>query len=301
MLSKQVMLTSAMTLACALGIGFYMQASSPRWAGDATAAADPQLPEEPGPAELKIENITLTSFPAETASVAAEPQPAVPAQPGACRMTASAEAAPMAMVSLTVSAPCRGGERLTVHHSGMTFTASLDPAGRYAAQVPALTRTAVFIAETASGGGAVAVAEVAGAETMERVVLQWSGHSGLEIHAREFGAEYGSAGHVWHGAAPGEAAGQVIRLGDASLVAPRIVEIYSVPASHPDRAGTVALTAEAEVTGLNCGRDISAQALQLSGGRLSSRDLVMAMPDCDAQGSFLVLNNLVEDLKVASN
>lgn len=207
----------------------------------------------------------------------------------------------MAMVSLTVSAPCHGGERLTVHHSGMTFTAALDLNGHYAAQVPALTRTAVYIAETVSGGGAVAVAEVADAEAMERVVLQWSGQSGLEMHALEFGAEYGSDGHVWHGAQPGTAAGQLVRLGDASLLAPRIAEIYSMPASHAGRSGTVALTAEAEVTGLNCGRDISAQALQLSGGRLSSRDLVMAMPDCDAQSSFLVLNNLVEDLKIASN
>ncbi|UWQ41412.1 hypothetical protein K3718_18110 [Leisingera aquaemixtae] len=301
MLSKQVVLTSAMTLACALGIGFFMQASSSRWAGEAAAAADPQLPPEPGPAELKIENITLTSRRAEPALSDAQPQSAPLAQPGACNVTAAAKAGPMAMVSLTVSAPCHGGERLTVHHSGMTFTAALDRSGHFAAQVPALTRTAVYIAETASGGGAVAVAEAPDAETVERVVLQWSGSSGLEIHAREFGAGYGSTGHVWHGAASGLSAGQVIRLGDASLLAPRIAEIYSVPSRQTGRSGTVSVTAEAEVTGQNCGRDISAQALQLSGGRLSSRDLVIAMPDCDAQGSFLVLNNLVEDLKIASN
>ncbi|MFT5799447.1 MAG: hypothetical protein ACI84R_004188, partial [Candidatus Azotimanducaceae bacterium] len=29
--------------------------------------------------------------------------------------------------------------------------------------------------------------------------------------------------------------------------------------------------------------------------------LTLAVPDCDAKGSFLVLNNLVEDLTVASN
>ncbi|EDZ47636.1 conserved hypothetical protein [Rhodobacterales bacterium Y4I] len=300
MLSKQVVLTSAMTLACALGIGFFMQTSSPRWAGETAAAADPQLPPEPGPAELTIENITLTSRRADPAPSDAQPQSVPPAQPASCGVTAAAEAGPMAMVNLTVSAPCQGGGRLTVHHSGMTFTAALDLSGNFAAQVPALTRTAVYIAETASGG-AVAVAEAADAEAVERVILQWSGSSGLEIHAREFGAEYGSTGHVWHGAAPGAAAGQVMRLGDARLLAPRIAEIYSVPSSQPGRSGTVSVTAEAEVTGQNCGRDISAQALQLSGGRLSSRDLAIAMPDCDAQGSFLVLNNLVEDLKIASN
>ncbi|UWQ79252.1 hypothetical protein K3725_18470 [Leisingera sp. S132] len=61
------------------------------------------------------------------------------------------------------------------------------------------------------------------------------------------------------------------------------------------------MTAEAEVTGRNCGQDIIAQALRLTGGRLTSRDLVMVMPDCEAQRSFLVLNNLLEDLKIAAN
>ena len=165
--------------------------------------------------------------------------------------------------------------------------------------MPALAQTAVFIAETASGTGAVAVAEVSGTDTVERVIVQWSGHSGFELHAREFGAAYGSEGHVWHGAANG--AGLNVRLGDETLLMPRMAEIYSVPSSVSGQSGTVALTAEAEVTGSNCGQDIHAQALQMRGGRLSSRDLVMAMPDCEAQGSFLVLNNLLEDLKIAAN
>jgi hypothetical protein len=130
---------------------------------------------------------------------------AAPVQPVLCQMTATAEAAPAAMVSLSVSAPCRASERLTVHHSGMSFTVKLDAAGRYSALVPALAQTAVFIAETVSGNGAVAVAEVEDIGSIERVVLQWSGSSGLEIHAREFGAAEGRAGHVWHGAATGPA------------------------------------------------------------------------------------------------
>jgi len=293
---KQVMLTSVMTLACALGIGFFMQASGPGWVAGSSVAADPQLPGEAGPALLQIEQITLTSAPAGSADL---PDPV---QSSACRMTATAQPAPLAMVSLAVSAPCHAGERLTVHHSGMSFTAALNQSGEFKGMVPALARTAVFIAETASGRGAVAVAEVDGLDAIERVVLQWTGNSGFEIHAREFGAAYGGAGHVWHGAEPGAGAGQTIRLGDESLLAPRVAEVYSLPASQAGQPeGSVSLTAEAEVTGNNCGRDIAAQALQLRGGRLSSRDLVMAIPGCDAKGSFLVLNNLVEDLKIASN
>ena len=297
MLSKQVVLTSAMTLCCALGLGFYMQASGPGWVGGQTAAADPELPGEPGPAQLQIEHITLTSAPARV-EAAEVPQSA---QTVACQMTASAEAAPGAMVSLLVSAPCQAGGRLTVHHSGMTFTAVLDQSGHFAAEIPALAQTAVIIAETVTGSGAVAVTEVEGLDTIERVVLQWSGNSGFEVHAREFGAAYGAVGHVWHGAASESGAGNIVRLGDDSLLASRVAEVYSLPASLSGQSGTVSLTAEAEVTAGNCGRDVAAQAFQLRGGRLSSRDLVLAMPDCDATGSFLVLNNLVEDLKIASN
>ncbi|MEX0302166.1 MAG: hypothetical protein AB3N24_07060, partial [Leisingera sp.] len=259
--------------------------------------ADPQLPGEPGPVQLNIEQITFTSAPAVTGTADLP----VSMQTAACSVTATAQAAPTAMVSLAVSAPCHAGEQLTVHHSGMSFTAVLSQSGQYEAMVPALAQTAVFIAETANGNGAVAVAEVPDINAIERVVLQWSGNSGFEIHAREFGAAYGSAGHVWHGANPGAGAGQAVRLGDESLLAPRIAEIYTLLTGQAGQPGTVSLTAETEVTAGNCGQDISAQALQLHDGRLTSRDLVMAMPGCEALGSFLVLNNLVEDLKIASN
>ena len=35
--------------------------------------------------------------------------------------------------------------------------------------------------------------------------------------------------------------------------------------------------------------------------RLRTQDLTLAMPDCQATGDFLVLNNLLENLKIAAN
>ncbi len=32
---------------------------------------------------------------------------------------------------------------------------------------------------------------------------------------------------------------------------------------------------------------------------METRDLILSVPDCDAVGDFLVLNNLVDDLKIA--
>ena len=58
---------------------------------------------------------------------------------------------------------------------------------------------------------------------------------------------------------------------------------------------------EVEVTALICGLEIEAQSLEVITGDLKMRELSLSVPDCDTKGTFLVLNNLVEDLKVASN
>ena len=52
----------------------------------------------------------------------------------------------------------------------------------------------------------------------------------------------------------------------------------------------------------NCGQEIEAQSIELLGdATLRTRDLSVAVPDCDAVGSFLVLNNLLQDMKVAGH
>ena len=52
---------------------------------------------------------------------------------------------------------------------------------------------------------------------------------------------------------------------------------------------------------MNCGLEIEAQALETkTEGGIKTKNLTLPVPDCDAVGSFLVLNNLLEDLKVAA-
>ena len=88
------------------------------------------------------------------------------------------------------------------------------------------------------------------------------------------------------------------RLGDGGTLAPQLAEINFPRAAQ--RQGTIALSVEAEVSELNCGRDVSAQVLKLGPEYvLQTSDLLLSVPDCDAVGDFLVLNNLVDDLKVA--
>ena len=92
-----------------------------------------------------------------------------------------------------------------------------------------------------------------------------------------------------------------MQLGDENQLAPRLAEVYSVPRLGGSKTGAIDLTVETEVTAINCGRDISAQTLELRDGTLRTRDLTLAMPDCAATGDFLVLNNLLETLKIAGN
>ncbi|MCE0505709.1 translocase [Roseivivax sp. GX 12232] len=224
-----------------------------------------------------------------------------------CAIQARAETSAAAMVSLTLEAPCHGAERVTLHHSGLMFTATTKPDGSLSLEVPALSETAVFIFSFAGGAGAVAQTEVSSLSFYDRVALQWRGDAGLGLHAREGGAEYFAPGHIWSGA-PGEVAtaargegGFLVRLGDAGAPEPLLAEIYSFPAGMVREPADVAISVEAEVTTNNCSADVEAQTLERRvGAELSVRDLRLSVPACDAVGDFLVLDALVRDIEVAA-
>lgn len=325
------------TVACALGIGFFMQrgeTASPRnllaplpspiqqmvlkptgavFDADDTVSMTYQtvsltsvlltsaVPQLPGPNPQDSGLNTNTSQPLTQAPTA----PSDPAMPQlGCAVTATATPGPMASVDLAVSAPCFENERVTIHHNGMMFTEVTDPSGQLMVTIPALAERAVFMIAFADGLGTVALTNVPTLRDYDRVVVQWTGNSGFQIHAREFGAAYGDAGHVWSGMPQSmlDNGGLVTRLGEADTLVPQLAEVYTFPTGATDRTGTVALSIEAEVTADNCGRDVSAQSLELrSNQSLRARDLVLSVPKCAAMGDFLVLNNLVDNMTIAAN
>ena len=327
--------TAAGTLVIAAGIGFVMQSSESAQEHYGKSARpvliDP--PAESGPVLnsaasadilLQVEEVQLTSasdnsavsVPSNVDSVQRVSAPATDLPPApdnlplaeGCEVSAKATPIPGALVNLTMEAPCAPNERLTVHHNGMIFTETTDEAGALFFTVPALTEKAVFIMAFANGDGAVAQTTVSDIAEFDRVVLQWRGEAGFELHAREFGADYGQPGHVWSGSVQNIEGlttgdnGLTMRLGDILSAEPLMAEVYSFPSGKATRSGLVDLSVEAEVTGKNCGLEIEAQSLEMmAGGQMKAHDLTLSVPDCDAIGSFLVLNNLVSDLKVASN
>ena len=315
------LLTGAGTLACALGIGFVMQNSeaAEQHYGPKT------LPEADNGALLEVEGITLTSGALDSRIALSKPEarvikasapqslPPAPETPAAsvtpaCDITAEARAVAAAMVKLSLQAACMPNERLTVHHNGMIFTETTDAKGALEVSVPALAEEAVFILAFSNGDGAVAQTSVPELADFNRVVLQWKGDAGFEIHAREFGADYGEDGHVWQGAprdmataVTGEG-GFMTRHGNTDAPEPLMAEVYSFPAAATAQAGDVALSVEAAVSPENCGLEIEAQALELRGDSgVQTQNLTLAVPSCDAVGNFLVLNNLLQDLKIAQN
>lgn len=312
--------TAAATLICAGGIGFFMQSSDVAKERYGTEKA--AVPQQPASAldvpVLAMDAITLTSaLDTETpAAPAPQPEPLrvsapdvldVPVAgdvvPGlACDIEMTATPAEMAQIAISLSAPCLPLERITLHHSGMMITQTTDRSGALAVTLPALTEEAVVIAAFTNGDGAVAQASVPDLADIDRVVLQWQGKSGFEMHARAFGADYGSDGHIWHGA-PGDMSGTngyLVRLGDVTAPDPLMADVYTFPRASSTRDGVVDLSVEAEVTLYNCGLEIDAQSLELRDGAIKTQDLTLSVSACDTIGSFLVLNNLVQDLKIAA-
>ncbi|KUJ78092.1 hypothetical protein AVO45_09035 [Ruegeria marisrubri] len=301
------------TLCCALSTGYLVQnglaaPTDPDAVAERVASAPLRVADVEVAVLPELRNIALTSVtPREggKAPPAKTPTRVAPELPGPagrtdCKVAATATAAPMASVDLSVSAPCHGNQRVTVHHSGLSFTETTGPDGRLDVTIPALAENAVFVVALDDRHGAVASARVNDLGGYDRIALQWAGKAGFQIHALEFGASYGQAGHVWADpAARGQ--GTVTHLGKAGFPEAQVVEIYSFPSDAARRSGTIALSLEAEVTDDNCGREFSAQSFELRANlALRFRELSLKMPDCGATGEFLVLDNLLEDLKIAA-
>lgn len=225
-----------------------------------------------------------------------------------CDVSFEATKALGAMVMLDYKAPCHVNEAVTVSHQGMSFTAITSDIGQFSIEVPAMVAEATFNVILIDGSRVSKTVNVPEVSGYDRVALQWTGDSGLRIHALEMGAAHGERGHVWAKSPQSVATalqargGYITELGDIDYPAAKHIEIYSFPTGHMQKTGLVRLSVEVEVTANTCNKEIRAQALQ-SGvdSEVSIVDLMLSMPACDAVGDFLVLNNLLRDLKIAQN
>ena len=254
--------------------------------------------------EPQQEEIAAASEPAAAENFEPKREKAVT---GTCEITMSGMEIAGALVKLDLDAPCLANERVTLHHAGMMFTETTDAAGKLEVVAPALTKDAEFIASFANGEGSVARVDITSLDLFDRAVVQSDEQSSVGLHALEYGADYEDRGHI-SAENPGEIAdaalgkgGFILTLGNPALDNAKVAQVYTFPASMATETGEVALSVEIEVTNANCGLDLEAQALETRrGGPVTAHSLDLTMPDCDAVGDYLVLKNLVDDLKVAA-
>lgn len=224
-----------------------------------------------------------------------------------CLVDLTGESFAAALVTLQLSAPCHTMARVDFKHDGMSFSAMTDADGKIDILVPALSESAMFIAMMEDGNGAAVEMEIDTLAFYDRSVVQWTGGPGVELHAFEYGAQWGDDGHVWAGAprevvvaARGEG-GFLTTLGDPAIPGGHMAEVYTFPTGTARVGGDVALSIEVEVTAGNCNRDLSARVIEVTDAQAGKPgELTLAMPGCDAVGDFIQLKNLVSDLKIAA-
>ena len=128
----------------------------------------------------------------------------------------------------------------------------------------------------------------------------WEGAVGAQLHAQELAAPFGAPGHVWQ-EAPRGGAGAFVALGQRTISGGHFAQVYTFPVGASPATGEIEVTVEIPVTAENCGREASAQSLQiLPGERAVANDLVVTMPGCDATGDILALGAMYKPMQVAA-
>lgn len=277
------------TVAVALGAGHYMQAGS-----EGAVAATP--PDDPVPvvdmtasapqAAPVVEPLRLAAGtplsgyavqPAAVTRAETTPDPvlppvAAPEQTEDCPITVDLFADADAMLSLSVLAPCRPNEGVVLRHAGLSVTYQTTATGSLFVDIPALDtkgEISLRFVDGTEASGAAPVPELAG---LRRFALQWIDGDTFSLVTD----------------AP------VIALGTAATALP----MYALVATLPSDDTLLAI--ETPVTDTACGREAMGAAYFSEGGTLAVADLTMALPECDAEGGFVVLNNPVADMKLAA-
>ena len=214
-----------------------------------------------------------------------------------CDLRMLATASDMAMVDLTMDAPCQAEASFVVYHQGMSISGQTDDLGLAQMSIPALNEHALFIVTFADGESTMAQSFVPDMKEFDRAVLQWTGTHGFELHALRDNASYGQDGHIWSGSDGSAETGAVVSFTSGEHAA----EIYTYPAGQTSNISNIQLNVEAAIKTENCGQVISAQAIQIGPNRTTGiTDLEMTLPNCNAIGEILVLKNIYEDLTFAA-
>ncbi|UWP92108.1 hypothetical protein K3X13_13980 [Aliiroseovarius crassostreae] len=241
-------------------------------------------------------------------SPSAEPVVAEPAPLATdhCTPSLTGRVEDLAMMTLTVEAPCNANAEVEFSHEGLRFTEYLDEEGRVEVTVPALTRDAkvsAYLSETSAAHLELVIPEAA---QYRRAALVWQGATGLQLHAFEEGADYGDEGHLWADhpggltRTMGGEGGFVTVLG--SVAQGYAADIYTFPAYMMRSLSGPEMSIEAHILETTCNSEIEGVFLRANGKDLPREMPVrIAAPGCDSVGEYLVFSDMVQELTIALN
>ncbi|MFM7444918.1 MAG: hypothetical protein ACKO2N_13605 [Tabrizicola sp.] len=246
-------------------------------------------PIEPSTAVAKI------NLPTEPPKVEEAPALAVSDD---CKIDLGLSAGTQAMISVTLTAPCRAGERVVLRHAGLAIAEVVAKDGTLILDLPALSaegEVSVLFPDAETAVGKVAIPDLA---SVKRFGVQWMADDAFQLHILEAGADYGQPGDVWTDAPVSPNGGYLVALGNPELTLPMMANVYTWPADSSIAADVML---EAEVTEKTCGRELLGEALALEAGSVDITELTLAMPGCDALGDILVLKNPGQDVTLSAS
>ncbi|MBC2836215.1 hypothetical protein [Paragemmobacter straminiformis] len=239
------------------------------------------------------------AVPQPRAQAAAEPAPEAAAEPAAdpvlaeaydpCAISLEAFAEEGAMIGITLLAPCRADARVVLQHGGLAVAQKTLATGSLFTALPAMEAKGEIEARFDDGTVLKAAAPVPELAGLRRIAVQWQKADRFALNGFERGADYGEAGHKT------ALNGGVLALGDPSATPAMLAEVYTFPDPEDAR-----VTIEAEVTPDVCGRELMGETILSQAGAAQVQDLTLAMPECDALGGFVVLNNPLADMTLAA-
>lgn len=123
-------------------------------------------------------------------------QPAAPAQPCAVPPALTLDIRPGGQTVVGLDAPCDAGQVARLGYDTLEFGIALDAAGKGSVTVPGLQPSSDAELRLPSGDGLAFELPFADTARTDRVAMAWEAPVRLDLHAFEFGAPPGSAGHV---------------------------------------------------------------------------------------------------------
>lgn len=208
-------------------------------------------------------------------------------QCGPSAMTVSA--APKAMISVQIAAPCHENQTVTITHAGLDLSLQTDAKGSLLVEIPAFAADGRVSASIGSGEALTGSAQIDGLDRVARMAVVTLTAQAVGLNVYENGADFGGAGHITaeHPRnTKSRRGGQIFALGEAAITSGYRTEVYQYSA----KTKSVRMEIAADATAATCGTVVSGRVIALKRGQLDSHDISVTMPDCGDSNGMMVMD-----------